>query len=351
MANIREVAKRAGVSIATVSAALNDSRPVSAETRQRVWAAAGAVGYSPNAVARSLRSGTSRLIGLVIGDIANPFWGAIVRVVEKVALAGKYSIIVCNTDDDEERELAMLDQLRAQHVAGILLTPIGRGADYLRRLESRNLPPLVTLDQHVPGLARDFVGVDNRAAARMLTEYLLRLGHRRIAVISGREGLWTADERFAGVIETLREAGVPVDPTLCVQTAYRGDSAHAATVLLMTRTDRPTAIIGGNNVIALGALQAIVDLGFRCPADVSVAGIDDIPWSGLVRPRITTVAQPIEEISRVAIEWLLERIAAARAAAPPRAMVFQPRFISGDSCRDVRGPEGRAAILAAEAAG
>ena len=138
-------------------------------------------------------------------------------------------------------------------------------------------------------------------------------------------------------------AGVPADPTLCLQTAYRGDSAHAATVHLMTRTDRPTAIIGGNNVIALGALQAILDLGFRCPADVSVAGIDDVPWSGLVRPRITTVAQPIEEISRVAIEWLLERIAGEGAAVPARAQrvpasLHLRRFLPGHSRpREPRG--------------
>ena len=127
------------MSIATVSAALNDASGQRRDPAARLGGGRSAVGYSPNAVARSLRSGKSRLIGLVIGDIANPFWRPLVRVVEKVALAAGYSIIVCNTDEDAERELAMLDQLRAQHVAGILLTPIGRGEDYVRRLEARNL--------------------------------------------------------------------------------------------------------------------------------------------------------------------------------------------------------------------
>jgi LacI family transcriptional regulator len=336
MANIRDVARHAGVSIATVSATLNDSNPVSEETRRRVWDAVKAVGYSPNAIARSLRLGKSRLIGVVLGDITNPFCSAVVRVAEKVALAAKYSIIVCNTDDDVERELMVLDQLRAQHVAGILLTPVGRGEDYLRRLEHGNLPPLVTIDQHVPGLTRDCVGVDNRAAARLLTEYLIRLGHRRIAMISGRKGLWTADERIAGFLETMEDGGIAVDPSLCVQTAYRSDTAHAATVPMLTRSDRPTAIIGGNNVIALGALQAIVDLGFRCPDDVSVAGIDDVPWSGLVRPRVTTAAQPIEEITRAAMEWLLQRIADGETSLAARSRVFLPHLIMGDSCREAR---------------
>src|SRR6187399_2218698 len=124
MATIRDVARQAGVSIATVSAALNGKGQVSEETRRRVWAAAAAVGYAPNAIARSLRLGRSRLIGVVVGDITNPFWASMVRLVENAALAANYSIIVCNSDDREERELAILDQLRAQHVAGILLTPI-----------------------------------------------------------------------------------------------------------------------------------------------------------------------------------------------------------------------------------
>jgi LacI family transcriptional regulator len=323
------VARHAGVSIATVSAAMNDSGPVSEKTRKRVWDAASAVGYSPNAIARSLRLGRSRLIGLVVGDITNPFSASIVRIVEAKALAANYFVIVCNTDHDVGRELAILDQLRAQHVAGILLTPIGEGQDYVRRLESNNLPPLVTMDQRVPGLARDFVGVDNRAAARMLADVLIRLGHRRIAVITGRAGLWTAEERLAGAVETIRAAGIEIDPSLCLRTAYRSDAAYAATVSLLTRDNRPTAILGGNNVIALGALQAITDLGFHCPTDVSVVGIDDVPWSGLVKPRVTTAAQPIEEISRMAIEWLLERMAGREPA--PREAIFAPRFIAGES--------------------
>ena len=334
MANIRDVARHAGVSITTVSATVNESGAVSEETKRRVWAAVEAVGYSPSAIARSLRSGRSRLIGVIVGDIGNPFWASMVRVVERAAIAAGYSIIVCNTDDDEKRELAILDQLRAQHVAGILMTPLGSGASYVRQMERAGMPPIVTLDHKVLGLARDFAGVDNRAAARMLTEYLIRLGHRRIAMIYAREGLWTSDERLAAYLETLRDAGIDPDPALCLAANYNGEQAYAAATLMLTQSVRPTAIVAANNVMALGALQAIVDLGFRCPADVSVAGIDDVPWSRLVRPRITTAAQPIEEISRVAIEWLLERVLGADP--PPRDRIFQPNLIVGDSCADLR---------------
>jgi LacI family transcriptional regulator len=346
MANIRDVARHAGVSIATVSATLNDRGPVSAETRQRVWDAVKAVGYSPNAVARSLRLGRSRLIGIIVGDITNPFCTALVHAAEKATLDAGYSIIVCNSDDDPEREIMLLDQLRAQHVSGILITATGTGPDYVRKLARSDMPPLVLIDQFIEGLDRDFVGVDNRAAARMLTEYLIRLGHRRIAMIGGRRGLWTADERLAGFRETMQASGIDPDPELCIQAAYRSDIAEKAAVPMLTRLNPPTAIIGGNNVIALGVLQAIVDLGFHCPDDVSVAGIDDVPWSGLVRPRVTTVAQPIEEITRLAVEWLLERISHREPGHAVRRKVFPPRLMAGDSCRDIRLTSDRAAQAA-----
>lgn len=332
MATIRDVAKHAGVAIATVSATLNESASVSEETRKRVWAAVEAVGYSPNAIARSLRLGKSRLIGVAIADIVNPFCSSMVRTMEDVAIAAGYSIIVCNTHDDPKRERSVLVQLGAQHVAGVILMPVGHGPDYAKLLEARNFPPIVTVDNKVPGLARDFIGVDNRACARTLTEYLLRLGHRRIAMITGTPGFWTAEERLAAFVETMKDAGAPVDPSMCIPGNYDGDVAYDAAKLLMTRADRPTAIVGANNMIALGALQAILDLGFRCPADVSLVGIDDVPWSGLVRPRVTTSAQPIADIAEAAIGCLLERMSAdADADLPPRDIVFKPQFLSGDS--------------------
>jgi LacI family transcriptional regulator len=333
MATIRDVAKHAGVAIATVSAALNASASVSEETRKRVWAAVDAVGYTPNAVARSLRLGKSRLIGIAVADITNPYCSSMVRTMENAAIAAGYSIIVCNTDDHPTRERDVIRQLRSQHVAGIILMPIGKEQDYVELSEAKSLPPIVTVDNKVKGLERDFVGVDNRACARMLTQYLLRLGHRRIAMITGIPGLWTSEERRIAFLETMEEAGTPVDPSMCVPGNYHDDLAYDVTKLLMTRANRPTAIIGANNVTALGALQAILELGFRCPQDVSLVGIDDVPWGGLVRPRIVTVAQPIADLARAAVSCLLDRIIAdPDVVIAPRDIVFQPRFLAGDSC-------------------
>ncbi|WP_421726242.1 LacI family DNA-binding transcriptional regulator [Bauldia sp.] len=333
MATIRDVARHAGVSIATVSAALNESGPVSADARRRVWEAVEAVGYAPNAHARSLRLGKSRLIGAVVGDVTNPFWGAMVRTIEAVAEKAQYSVIIRNTDELAERELDIIEQLRAQRVAGIILNAAGSDDAYLRRLQRSDLPAVVTIDQWHPDLGRDFVGVDNRAAGRMLAEYVIRLGHRRVAVISGRKGMWTADERMKGAVDAMRDAGIAVDPTLYIQTDYRSDASYAAATPLLTRRDRPTAIIGCNNDITFGALRATLDLGFRCPEDISIAGIDEVPWSGLVRPRVTVVVQPVEDMSRQATTWLLERITANDTdQPPPRQRVFAPSIVLGDSC-------------------
>jgi LacI family transcriptional regulator len=272
-----------------VSAALNGKGPVSEETRRRVWEAAAAVGYAPNAIARSLRLGRA---GSSAWSSAHPATahGAESRVVENAAISANYSILVCNSDDREERELAILDQLRAQHVAGILLTPIGRSAGYVQRLSRRDLPPLVAMDQRVPGLPRDFVGVDNRAAVRMLTEFLLRLGHRRIAMISGGEGMWTADERLAGFVETMTAAGVEVirrsacARAIAASACRDGAAPHPPGPL---PSSAPTMSLRPGRYRRSSTSVSAVPKTCRSP--------HRRPLGSLVRPRITTVTQPIED--------------------------------------------------------
>ena len=159
-------------------------------------------------------------------------------------------------------------------------------------------------------------------------------------MITGTPGVWTGEERLAAFLETMEAAGAPVDPSLCLTGNYRGDASYEVAKPLMMRADRPTAIVGANNVTALGALQAILDLGFRCPADVSLVGIDDVPWSGLVRPRVVTSRSRSPRLRQSAIDCLLERISGtAGAETPPRDIVFQPHFLSGDSCADIRAVE------------
>lgn len=336
MATIRDVAKMAGVSISTVSLAFNDSGPVSPETRKRIWDAAKTVGYVPNPLAQSLKRGHSHLVGMVLGDVSNPFFGRLLKEVEKLALDQQYLVIVSDTDTDPDRELAILEHLTAQRVAGIILSPHGHGSDYvdkLRRIDT----PIVMIDHRIPGVQSDFVASDNVLASAMLTEHVVRLGHKRIAHLSGRVGLWTAEQRLTGFHDTMNAAGIEVDPGLVVDGDYQGERAYEQTMRLLTRAKRPTAILAANNVMALGALQAMNDLGVSCPDEISLASIDDVPWGEVIQPRITMVVQPIHEIARIATEFLLERIKKRNGPAiAARERILVPKLVVGHSCAPLK---------------
>jgi LacI family transcriptional regulator len=334
MVSIRDVANRASVSIATVSATVNGSSSVRQETRQRVEEAIEALGYRPNGVARSLRLGRTGVIGLVVSEITNPFFAEISRAVEETALNAGKVVVVCNTDENLERESVVLDTLRVQRVAGLIIAPSGQDSEYGTALGRRIPTQTVVIDRHIPHLDRDFVGLDNRSAGRMVTEYLLRLGHRRIGFIGGREGVSTAADRFAGFAEALHVARVSLDPELCIDANYRSELAYRAAAEMLTRTSRPSAIVAANNLTTLGVMQAVSALGFACPADVSVAGIDDSPWNIALRPRLTSVAQPVQEIGRQAIDWLIERMTNS-ADISPRAMQLAPTLVVRESCAAV----------------
>ncbi|MEO6394996.1 MAG: LacI family DNA-binding transcriptional regulator [Devosia sp.] len=332
MATIRDVAKMAGVSISTVSLAFSAKGRVSPDTHQRIWAAAQTVGYVPNPLAQGLKSGRSRLIGMVVGDISNPFFGRLLKGVERTALAHNHMVIVSDSDADAKQELAIIDQLTEQRVAGIILSPHGNAPDYVERIKGLKMP-LVMVDHRVPSVEADFVGSDNVLASAMLTEHMIRYGHRRIAHIAGRAGLYTTSQRLKGFLETMQGAGIEVDQSLVADGDYRGERAYAEAMRLMTRADRPTAILAANNVMALGALQAINDLGFICPTDISLTSIDDVPWGNVIQPRITMVVQQVDELARIASEWLLERIRARGGdAIPPREHILMPQLVVGQSC-------------------
>lgn len=332
MATIRDVARLAGVSISTVSLALNETGPVSLETYQRIWAAAKEVGYAPNPLAQSLKSGRSRMIGMVVGDISNPFFGRLLHTVERVALDKNHLVIVSDSDGRILHERAILDHLSNQRVAGVILSPLGRDPDYVEFLRELTMP-LVMIDQKLDGLDVDFVASDNVLASAMLTEHLIRFGHARIAHIAGISGLWTAERRKDGFRSTLRAAGIEPDESLIVDGQYQGDTAYAQAMRLLTRSDRPTAIVAANNVMALGALQAMNDLGFRCPEDISLTSIDDVPWGNVIKPRITMVVQDVDEMARIAAEWLFERINSRDGNdIPPRESILIPKLVVGQSC-------------------
>jgi LacI family transcriptional regulator len=333
MATLRDVALRAGVSIGSASAVINSTAPVSPEMRAKVMRAVEDLGYTPDGVARSLRLGRTRTIGLVLPDITNPHFAAMASAIEVACDAAGYSLMFCNTTDDPHKELRLLRLMRTQRVDGIILVPSGASLDagLLRRAITA---PTVIVDRTMDGLDFDAVLLDNRAASRMVVEYLIRTGHRRIGIVAGRAGVSLSSERLAGYRETLDEHGIPFDASLVACGEFQPEPAYRAAITLLHRRPRPTAIFSTSNHTTIGVMTALADQGFRCPQDISVAGIDDFEWSNAFSPRLTTAAQPIAEIGRNAVEALLERMLGT-AELEPRRIVLQPHLIVRDSCRAI----------------
>jgi LacI family transcriptional regulator len=198
----------------------------------------------------------------------------------------------------------------------------------------------VLFDHRLPDVEADYVGTDNELASAMLTEHLVRLGHTRIALIGGTAGLYTAERRREGYENTLRAHGIAVDPDLMVDGRYDGQGGYDAAMQLLTRPrNRPTAILAASNVMAIGALQACNELSVTCPDDISLAGIDDVPWSNVIRPRITAAVQPVDDMARAACRMLMERISHSKdAVIAPRTAVLPPRLVIGESTAPPRGP-------------
>jgi LacI family transcriptional regulator len=333
MATIRDVARIAGVSISTVSLSLNDPARVSPKTARRVEDAVRQVGYVANPIARSLKSGRSRLIGLVVSDVTNPFFGSLLREIERHATAQGYLVVVSDTADRRAAEEAILAHLSGLMVAGIILSPCVADpglAPHVTRLSM----PVVQFDQKLADVESDFVGTDNVLAASMVTAHLAHLGHRRIAHVGGTRGHHTAEGRRQGFMAAMEAAGLPVENGFVVDGRYAEDEAYQQAMRLLTRADRPTAIVAASNVMAVGALRACNDLGLACPQDISLTGIDDLPWSGVFSPRITVAVQPVEEMARAASRLLMDRIGAPLgASARFTNAVFAPRLIVGNSTR------------------
>lgn len=330
MANIKDVAKLANVSISTVSLALNGSERVSVETRRRIKEAASSIGYSPNPLAQGLKAGRSRLIGMVIADLENPFYARMLKLVENLLIEHQYLVVVAGTGGSAERERTILETLSAQRVSGIILSSHCTSPEDVAYLKSLKIP-MVLVDHKVDGLEADFIGTDSHLASAMLTERVIRFGHKRIAHLAGVEGLWTAEERKRGFRDTMKSFDLDVDESLILHGDYDGNIGYKQAMRMLVRRDRPTAVMAANNVMALGALQAMRDLGIKCPEEVSLTSIDDVPWSKVIEPQMTMVVQDVNEIAEVATRFLIDRISAAGADIAPREHILVPQLVVGQS--------------------
>lgn len=313
MSTISDVAKRAGVSTMTVSRVVNGTGYTSAATRARVASAIDELGYVPNALARQLRSKRTKTIALVVSDISNPFFTTIARGAEDVAARHGFSVMYCNTDESEKEEEQYLLMLIERQVDGVLLVPARSSGTSFRLLQAHRMP-VVVMDRRVAARNVDSVLCDSEAGAYALTRHLIDLGHRRIAVLTGRRNISTSTDRVLGCRRALEEAGLALDEDLVRYGGFnfgklnQADGHRMTGEVLAGAGERPTAIFAANNFIAFGAIRALREAGVRVPEDMSVVAFDDLPEDWVSEPFLTVAAQPAYEIGHRSATLLLGRI-------------------------------------------
>jgi len=331
MATIRDVARLAKCSTATVSRFFNQ-KYVSAEAEQRIRAAIDALAYSPNVAARNLKLKRSMILGMIIPDITEPFFPTVVKGVEDVARAHRFSLMLFNTQEDEQREAACVDILLAHQCDGLLLikAPSSPMHERYRAKLATLSAPTVYLDR-APDLAADAVLVDNVTGARRGVEHLIRLGHRNIAIIMMGRGVPTHLERLEGYRRALAEYGIDARPDFVQQTEPTMADAYSVTLQLLASADPPTAIFATNARLTLGVMAAINSRGLSCPEDISVVGHDGLDWQTVFRPRLTIVEQPASLMGTRAAEMLVQRITGVLGG-DPRRIVLNPELVVRESC-------------------
>lgn len=310
MPTIQDVAKKAGVAAITASRVVNNSGYASREVRERVLRAAAELGYVPNQLARSLRSRRSDTLALLLSDITNPFFTTVARGVEDAASDAGYMVILCNTDESEDKERKYIDALLQKRVDGILLVPARDGLNSLRAAREQNVP-LVVLDRRLPistaEAGADVVRCDSLGGAYALTRLLLDLGHRRLALLNGPDGVSTAADRAAGFDQALREWGSDAMGTTLEGRFNQASGAEMAAQALALDPP-PTALIAANNFIAIGALNELHRRGVAVPGQVALAGFDDLPAALVTFPFLTVASQPAYEMGQTATRLLIERL-------------------------------------------
>ncbi|TPW75652.1 LacI family DNA-binding transcriptional regulator [Schumannella soli] len=345
---ISEVAAEAGVGRATVARTLGGYGSVSPKTREVVLAAAQRLGYRPNSVARSMSTGETRTLGVVLADVGNPFFAGVLRGIADAARRADYDVLVLSTDEDLAQEAAAIDVLVDKRVDGVILAPAaGRQArmPQIDLLEQRGIP-LVLLDRLVDAVTADAVVINNREASREAVASLIEAGHRRIGFVWGPvttepaagaddlrrildSALWSDGERLLGYLEALEQAGIPFDTSLVTHVAKHESQATRAVLGMLALSDPPTAIFATETDALTGSLRALRQRGLRCPDDVSLIGFDDSSWASVMTPAMSVVAQPMHQLGKLAAECLLARMAGG--VAPVATHVLEADFVRRDS--------------------
>jgi LacI family transcriptional regulator len=309
LSTIRDVARLAGVSVATVSAVLNSKGTVSEKLIKRVTSAAKALDYHPDHVARSLKVRNTHTVGVVVPDITNPFFPEVIQGAENEARGNGYSVILCNTNEDGVLEKHYLRSLFSRRVDGAMLcSTLPYAGEHLLRERF----PVVLVDRTIPGFVGGMVTTDNRRAAYEATNHLIGLGHTRIAIITGRLDLSVGSERVEGFRKAMQECHLPIRDEYFRCGDFLLESGYRCGMELLKLAEPPTAVFSCNSSMTLGLMRALSELRVRCPGQVSVVGFDDFVWNQAFSPRLTTVAQPSFELGRRAMQMLIRKIQVAQ---------------------------------------
>ena len=340
---IHDVASHAGVSAMTVSRVINESPRVSADTRRRVQASIAKLGYVPNRLARGLIQRKTGAFGVIVPDVANPFFTLVVRGVEQVAWRAGYHVILCDTQGDVERERGYLEDMVAFQVEGVLIAPVGDRSRPNLRLLTRNNVPFVLIDRSIAGFDADLVQGDSVAGARQLVEHLIGLGHRRIGMVTETSDVSTARDRVEGYREALRDAGIAFEPELVAESsAIDPEMARDSTLRLLALPEPPTAIFAVNNIAVVGVVEGARQQKLEIPGDLALVCFDDIEHVSRLYPFLTVMAQPAETFGTIATQLLFDRFG-GRVGERRRIVVLPADFI-------VRESSGALASAAAEPA-
>jgi len=302
----KDVAERAGVSVATVSYVLNNGpRPVAPETRLKVEDAVAELGYYPNELARSLRLQQSSTIGLILPNVMNPVFGEIAHQLESVCTQEGFLVLLCNSDRQHDREERFIQMLRAKQVDGVVITPHSEPLSLIKPLVQARIP-IVVLEHDLPGV--HCIAIDELQGGHIATQHLIKLGHRRIALLRRTPTSALSTQRFVGYQQALAAAGLPLDPQLVIECASGQAAGAQAIQQLLTLSNPPTAVFTHNDVLAMGALHAIHSAGLAVPDDISVVGYDDITSAAYFVPPLTTVQSPKAEMGVLAGQTILQLV-------------------------------------------
>ncbi len=333
MTTIRDVAREAGVSIATVSRTFSGTQYVRPAVRERVMTSAEQLKYRPNALARSLRVENTSTLGLVIPNVGNPFFTAMARAVEDAAREMGYSLMIGNADEDPGKESEYLNVLMEKRVDGLIVSPARAISPPLNEI-ARSGVPLVFLDRYVKGIEAPVVRADGRKAVDSLVEHLVDLGHERLAIISGPPETVPGRERLDAFLRGAEDRGVPVAEERVKIGDFRRESGLRAMRELLELNESPTAVFAANNLMGLGALQTLSRAGVKIPGEISFASFDDVSWFELTTPSVTAIAQPTAELGAAAARMLPVLMEGRER---PESVILEAELVVRGSCGRVGG--------------